>query len=60
MPVCVDLVIVYFALSVLFLFRRKKKKKVTAEDQNPMFWQDAIQGTEVKDKNETEKERIKE
>lgn len=59
MPVCVDLVIVYFALSVLFLFRRKKKKKVTAEDQNPMFWQDAIQGTEVKDKNETE-ERIKE
>lgn len=58
MPVCDDLVIVYIALNVLFLFRRKKK--ITTEDQNPMFWQDAIQGTEVKDKNETEKERIKE
>ena len=57
MPVCDDLVIVYIALNVLFLFRRKKK--ITTEDQNPMFWQDAIQGTEVKDKYETE-ERIKE
>lgn len=43
----------------MFYFSSEEKKKITTEDQNPMFWQDAIQGTEVKDKNETE-ERIKE